>query len=102
MGEPVSMDSIVLRSGVQNEDLVFNPAPGANDLQFECIEYLVVTTPALSITTNLPTAFNMSCHFKLNYTYTFPYSNTFIAALDADRSFDYEFGRSSMLDESFS
>lgn len=81
---------------------MFNPAPGANDLQFECIEYLIVTTPALSITTNLPTAFNMSCHFKLNYTYTFPYSNTFIAALDADRSFDYEFGRSSMLDESFS
>lgn len=54
------MDKIILRAPIQNEDLIFDPSPTPSDLQFEVCEYVVITTPALSITTNTPTAFNAS------------------------------------------
>lgn len=83
LAEQVDMDKIILRAPIQNEDLIFDPSPTAADLQFEVCEYVIITTPALSITTNTPTAFNASIQFSLNYVYQFPYSNTFIASIDA-------------------
>lgn len=72
---------MVLRAAVQNEDLVHATAATASDLQFEVVEYLVVATPALSITTSTPMNFNLTSWFKINYLFTTGMTNRFLSCV---------------------
>jgi hypothetical protein len=47
----VSVDNIILHTAVQNEDLIFNDAPTAADLEMEIVSYAVIGNPAINITT---------------------------------------------------